>query len=112
MRDELPYVMHILHDAVRVNLHEMITWYIGTQHGFNISAGKDGNFFKKLLIPELYTQYAASFSDSNYNNIWQSVDVMCAMFPPLAIAVADYCGFSYHQDEEDGMRAYLSMIRK
>jgi len=111
MRDELPYVMSMIHDAVRCNLHEMINWYIGIQHEFNISTGKDGKYFKKFLPPELYAQYAASYSDSNYENIWKSIDVMCEMFPPLALSVAEHFGFSYHQDEEDGIRKYLKLVR-
>jgi aminoglycoside 6-adenylyltransferase len=111
MRDELPYVMSMIHDAVRFNLHEMINWYIGIQHGFAVSTGKDGKYFKKFLPAELYEQYAASYSDSNYENIWKSIDVMCEMFPPLALSVAEHFGFSYHQDEEDGMRKYLRLVR-
>jgi aminoglycoside 6-adenylyltransferase len=36
---------------------------------------------------------------------------MCEMFPPLAKSVAEYFEFLYHQDEEDGMREYLRMVR-
>ena len=111
MRDELPYVMSMIHDAVRCNLHEMINWYIGAQHNFRVSTGKDGKYFKKLLSPELYAEYAASYCDSNYENIWEAVDTMCQMFPRLAKSVAEHFGFSYHQDEEDGMREYLRLVR-
>ena len=111
MRDELPYVMNMLHDAVRCNLHEMIDWHIGIQHEFTISTGKDGKYFKNFLPPELYAQYAASYPDSNYENIWNAIDAMCKMFPPLALSVAKHFGFSYHQDEEDGMREYIKMIK-
>jgi len=110
MRDELPYVMPML-NGVRSNLSEMINWYIGIQYDFKVSTGKDGKHFKKLLSPELYAQYAASYADSDYENIWRSIDAMCEMFSPLAISVAEHCGFPYHQDEEDGMREYLRLVR-
>jgi len=111
MRDELPYVMNMIHDAVRCNLHEMINWHIGIQYKFNISTGKDGKYFKNFLSQELYAQYAASYSDSNYENIWKAVDTMCEMFPSLALSVAEHFGFVYHQDEEDGMCEYIKMVR-
>ena len=110
MRDELPYVMPML-NWVRYNLHEMINWHIGIQHSFNVSTGKDGKYFKKFLPPELYAKYAASYPDSDYVNIWKAIDTMCEMFPPLALSVAEHFGFSYHQDEEDGMRIYLKLVR-
>jgi len=111
MRDELPYVMNMIHNAIRSNLHEMINWHIGIQHGFSNSTGKDGKYFKKFLSPKLYTQYTTSYSDSNYENIWKAVDSMCEIFRPLALSVAEHFGFSYHQDEEDGMREYLRMTK-
>jgi aminoglycoside 6-adenylyltransferase len=111
-RDELPYVMHMLNDVVRSELHDMINWYIGTQHGFNLSTGKDGKYFKKYLSPERYTQYAATWSGSNYADIWASIDVMCDLFQTLALAVAAHLGFNYRQNEEAGIRAYLRIVRE
>lgn len=110
-RDELPYVMHMLNDVVRPELHDMIDYYIGLLYGFNLSTGKNGKYFKKYLPPELYEQYVATYSDSDYSNIWKAVDSMCDLFHTLAVAVAAHFGFTYRQEEEDGIRAYLRMVR-
>ncbi len=112
MRDELPYVMHMLNDVVRSELHDMINYYIGTQHGFNLSTGKDGKYFKKYLPPELYTQYAATYSGSDYADIWSAVEVMCDLFHTLALTVAAHFDFTYRQEEEAGIREYLRMVRE
>ena len=111
MRDELPYVMSMINGIVRSELHDMINWYIGTQRGFNLSTGKNGRFFKDLLTPELYSQYVATYSDGNYENIWKAVNTMSEMFTPLALSVAGHFGFLYHKDEEDGMRKYIKLVR-
>ncbi|MCL2663705.1 MAG: aminoglycoside 6-adenylyltransferase [Oscillospiraceae bacterium] len=110
-RDELSYVMNMLNTHVRMELHDMMDWYIGTQHGFNLSTGKDGRFFKRYLSTELYEKYAATYSDSDYNNIWASIDIMCNLFHTLAHTVAKHFSFVYRQNEEDGIREYLRMIR-
>ena len=110
-RDELPYVMHMLNDVIRSELHDMINYYIGVKNGFNLSTGKNGKYFKKYLPPELYKQYAATYSCSDYAEIWASVDVMCDLFHTLAIAVAAHFSFTYRQEEEDGMREYLRMVK-
>jgi aminoglycoside 6-adenylyltransferase len=110
-RDELPYVMQMLHRWVRSELHDMVNWFIGTQHGFHCSTGKGGKYFKKYLSPELYAQYAATFSGSAYPDIWKSVDTMCDLFHTLAVVVAAQFGFVYRQNEEDGIREYLRMVR-
>ena len=111
-RDELPYVMHMLNDVVRSELHDMINYYIGVQNGFDLSTGKDGKYFKKYLPPELYTQYASTYSGSNYADIWASVDAMCDLFHTLAVAVAVHFSFTYRQNEEAGIREYLRMVRE
>lgn len=111
-RDELPYVMYMLNDVVRSELHDMINYYIGVRHGFNLTTGKNGKYFKKYLPPELYTQYAATYSGSNYDDIWAAIDTMCDLFHTLAIAVAEHFGFSYRQDEEDGIRECLRMVKE
>jgi len=111
MRDELPYVMSMINNANRSELHDMINWYIGTQHGFNLSTGKNGKYIKRFLSPELYSQYAATYAGSNYREIWKSVFVMCDMFHALALVVAEHFGFSYRQDEEDGIREYIRITK-
>jgi aminoglycoside 6-adenylyltransferase len=111
-RDELPYVMQMLNDVVRSELHDMINYYIGTQDGYNLSTGKDGKYFKKYLPLELYERYEATYSSSNYDDIWNSVDMMCDLFHDLAKIVAQYFEFEYCLDEEDGIRVYLKMIKE
>lgn len=110
-RDELPYVMHMLNSEVRSELHDMINWYIGTRHGYHISTGKEGKYFKNYLSPELLSQYAATFSGSDYTDIWAAVDAMCDLFHTLAVVVAAHFGFTYRQNEEAGVRKYLEMVK-
>ena len=112
MRDELPYVMSMVNKWNRSELHEMINWYIGTQNGFNLSAGKDGKYFKKYLPSELYTQYTATYSGSSYDDIWASVFTMCDLFHTMALTVAAHFDFTYQQNEEDGIREYLRLVRE
>jgi aminoglycoside 6-adenylyltransferase len=110
-RDELPYVMNMLNVWVRSELHEMINWYIGTLHGFNLTTGKEGKYIKRYLPPGLYAQYMATFCGSDYDDVWAAVDAMCDLFHTLALAVALHFGFTYRQEEEEGMREYIRMVK-
>jgi hypothetical protein len=110
-RDELPYVMSMLNEVVRAELHDMIIWHIGALRGFKLSVGKDGKFFKKYMPPDLYAQYAATYSGSDYADIWDAVAVMSDLFHTLALAVAASFGYSYRQNEEDGIREYMRMVK-
>ena len=111
-RDELPYAMNMLNEVVRSELHGMINWFVGVTRGFDLSTGKNGKYFKKYLPLELYEQYAATYSGSDYEDIWTAVFTMCDLFHTLANAVAAYFGFTYRQHEEDGIREYLRMVKE
>ncbi|MDR2600307.1 MAG: aminoglycoside 6-adenylyltransferase [Oscillospiraceae bacterium] len=111
-RDELSYTMNMLNIEVRSELHDMIRWYIGTQLGFDLSTGKDGRFFKRFLSPDLYEKYKATYSGSDYTSIWIAIDIMCDLFHTMALSVAEHFNFTYRQDEEDGIREYLRIIRE
>jgi aminoglycoside 6-adenylyltransferase len=64
------------------------------------------------LPAELYAQYSATYSGSNYDDIWAAVFTMCDLFHTLAIHVAKHFGYIYRQDEEDGMRRYIKIVRE
>jgi aminoglycoside 6-adenylyltransferase len=70
-----------------------------------------GKYFKRYLPPELYAQYAATYSGSDYADIWSAVEVMCDLFHTLALTVAAHFDFTYRQEEEAGMREYLRMVK-
>ena len=110
-RDELAYVMNMLNVEVRSELHDMMSWYIGALRGCDLSVGKNGKYFKQYLPPELYAQYAATYSGSDYADIWQALFTMCDLFHQIALEVAAHFGFTYHQNEENGMRTYLAMVK-
>jgi aminoglycoside 6-adenylyltransferase len=110
-RDELPYVMEMLNHYVRGELNNMACWYIGIKTNYSVSAGKMGKYFKRHLPGELYERYAKTYSDADYSNIWNAIDTMCDLFRELALAVAENCGFTYRQNEEDGIRTYIEMVR-
>jgi len=111
-RDELPYVMRMLDQWIRSELHDMINWYIGVNHGFSLSTGKDGKYFKRYLPSDLYEQYVKTYSSGDYDDLWQSIYTMAGLFHSLALPVAGHFGFCYREEEEDGMMKYLEMVHE
>ncbi len=110
-RDELPYAMLMYHNIVREELHSMIEWYIGTTTDFKVSTGKMGKYFKKYLPVDLYDQYQSTYSDADYNNLWNAVFNTCNMFGNLAQQVAAFCGYTYNKQEEENMINYLNNVK-
>jgi len=81
--------------VVRVELDEMVSWWIGTRHDFRISTGKMGKYFKKYLPTPYWEMYRTTYSDANHDNFWDYVFTAYRLFRTLAKEVADALSFSY-----------------
>lgn len=110
-RDELPYVMMMYHKVVLQELHDMLSWYIGTKHDFSVSPGKMGKYFKKYLESELYARYLAVYSTADACAVWDALTAAADLFHIAAISVGGALGYPYHQDEEEGIRRYMRALR-
>ena len=110
-RDELPYVQEMFNHYVRDSLNMMTDWYIGAENDFKVSAGKMGKYYKKYLPAELYEMYAATYSDSDYENIWNAVFTACALFRRLAESVAEKFGYTYNMTEDENIIDYMNKVK-
>lgn len=109
-RDELPYSMIMYHNVVREDLHDMLSWYIGSQNSFNVSTGKMGKYFKRYLSPTQYEKYRQTYSGSDYQSFWEAIFTACDLFRELATEVAMHLGYTYNTKDDDGAITYLKDI--
>lgn len=110
-RDELPYSMKMFNHYVRDMLDKMVEWYIGINTNFSVSAGKMGKYYKKYLPSELYEMYAKTYSDRNYDNFWAAIFIACGLFRNTALAVANYFGYTYNDQEDKNIVIYLNNVK-
>ena len=111
-RDELPYAMNMFNNSVREMLDKMIEWFIGVNYDFSVSSGKMGKYFKNYLTNDLYDKYKKTYSDSDYDNFWNSIYSACELFHIVAKEVASYLNIEYNQNEENGIRKYFKIIKE
>jgi aminoglycoside 6-adenylyltransferase len=55
--------------------------------------------------------YEATFSDSNYDNLWKAIFTACALFKITALQVGNHFTFIYKEEEEKEMIEYLNRIK-
>ncbi|MFC4598790.1 aminoglycoside 6-adenylyltransferase [Cohnella hongkongensis] len=111
-RDELPYAKQMFEHVIRPRLDEMISWWVGTQNGFQVSIGKMGKYMNKYLPESYWEMYKETFSDSNYENMWNSIFTSCELFRALAKDVAEYFRYSYNAKDDANMTNYLKRVRE
>lgn len=111
-RDELPYARLMFEKTTRASLDQAVSWWIGTQYDFQVSTGKMGKYYKKYLPEPYWEMYKRTYSDSSYDNMWDSLFVACELFRTLAKDVAEYFSFTYRVDDDANMTEYLEHVRK
>jgi len=90
-------------DGTRIDLH------IETETA--VSSGMWGRYFEKYLPHELYTMYAKTYSNGEYNNLWSAIDTACDMFRIIAPAVGDHFGYIYHKHEDENTTDYMNKLK-
>ncbi|WP_404407116.1 aminoglycoside 6-adenylyltransferase [Jeotgalibacillus malaysiensis] len=107
-RDELPYAHHMFELTIRSALDQMIEWWIGGQHEYQVSAGKMGKYFKRLLPEEYWAIYLQTYAE----NKWDAVEAAAELFGVLGRSVADEAGFQYPGEDERQMLRFVRRVRE
>lgn len=110
-RDELPYAKLMFEYTSRASLDEMVSWWIGTKYNFQVSTGKMGKYFKKYLPESYWGMYKGTYSNSDYDDLWDSIFVTCELFRVLSKDVAEYFSFTYPVEDDVNMMQYLKHVR-
>lgn len=111
-RDELPYAKLMFEHTSKAMLDRVVSWWIGMKHNYQISPGKMGKYFKNHLPETYWEMYKKTYSDSNYDNMWDSIFVTCELFRILAKELAEHFSFTYQEDEDINMTMYLKKVRE
>ncbi|WP_028596549.1 aminoglycoside 6-adenylyltransferase [Paenibacillus assamensis] len=110
-RDELSYAKHMYELTSRAPLDEMVSWWIGMKYDFKVSTGKMGKYFNMYLPTEYWEMYTATYSNANYEQMWDSIFVTCELFRTLAQEVAAAFSYTYRLEDDTNMTAYLTRMR-
>lgn len=111
-RDELPFAMTTYNTLVRDMLETMLDWYIGTYTNYSVSSGKLHKYLKKYLPSDFYEEYIKTYSDGNYEHLWNSIDISCELFRKTALLVAEHFNFKYPEEDELASKRYISGIKE
>jgi aminoglycoside 6-adenylyltransferase len=110
-RNQLFYAKEEFNTKIITTLNRMIEWYIGIKTDFSISIGETGKYYKKYLPENIYDLYTKIYSDSNYDNFWNSIYFTCELFSKVASNVGEYLGFIYNKQEENIIMDYLNKVK-
>ena len=111
-REELPYVMDMIHLYIRPMLTRILEWKIGRDNNFSVSVGKSAKYMKRYLPEETYKRYLLTYSQAETEAVWDAVFIMCDLFRQTEEELAEKMNFHFDAAEADNCRAYLEHVRK
>ena len=111
-RDELLPAKWCLDVEMRHNyLRPMLEWRMEGDHGWSVPAGHLGKGLKKRLPPEIWSQLESTYVGARIADNWEALFRTMALFRRAAIDVAADLGYTYPQDLDGRVTAYVQFIR-
>lgn len=111
LRKELPSAMFYLNIAVRDLLNKMLRWHIYLQQGTPVDMGILDSNMEKFLENELFDLYKKTYPTADYDEIWKAYDAVVELWHIVSLSIAEHCGFSYPEETEKNMLAFISTLR-
>ena len=110
-RDELTNAKHIQDVYIRDQLMKMLVWYFGIKTNFEKSPGKQGKYIKHSVESELWIEFEKTYSNADFEKVWEALFTMGSLFRQLAKAVAAEFGFQYPQQDDDNVSNFIRQIK-
>lgn len=110
-RKELTYAKHVSEQGVKEELIKLLTWCAGIKINDEQTIGKFGKYLEKFIEPELWNKFTKTYTDANYNNMWEALFKMCEIFNELALKISSHYRFKYHAQEYNDVVEYLHAVR-
>ncbi len=111
-RREIVVAKTTLETLVREPLMKMLVWHIGVKTRWARNPGKFGKYFERYLEPEEWALLLSTYADAGYENTWEALFAMGALFRRVAVPLAERFGFEYPRDDDRRVSAHLERVRR
>jgi aminoglycoside 6-adenylyltransferase len=110
-RNELPYAKHMLDVVMRPQLMKMLVWQVGSRTRFEVSVGKFGGRLREHLDPTLWVALRRTYAGCRKSSNWNALVEMECLFSSVARQVGRRFGYSYPEQDDKRVSAYIQSIR-
>jgi aminoglycoside 6-adenylyltransferase len=111
-RKELPLLKVYIDLVLRRPLMKMFEWDVGMKTGFTQSIGKGGKYLQKYLEPEMWKEFEHTYTDANYEHIWNSLFVLYKLFKQTAESVGREYGFQFPEEASVKALNFLQHVKQ
>jgi aminoglycoside 6-adenylyltransferase len=111
-RDQLLPAKYSLDVVMKLQLLvKLLEWRVEIDHEWSLKPGLLGKGLKALLDHETWSALADTYTGPDLEENWQALFKTTALFRRIAGEVADLLGYSYPDDLDQRVTAYLQAVR-
>ena len=103
----MAYANGMLSECVRPMLIRMVEWKIGLENSFRVDTGKLGKYIERHLYSDQWQLFAASFAGGNYDDMMKGLLSMGELFRACGREVGEALGFTYPEEDDRRVSAYI-----
>jgi hypothetical protein len=93
-------------------MRRILEWRIEIEHNWSVKPGVYGRGLKQLLPPDIWSEFAATYVSLDVEENWAALSRVIALFRRVATEVGNALGYTYPQQVDNLVSAYLEAIRK
>ena len=112
-RGDLVFAKWVLDQDLKLEaMRRMLEWRIEINHNWSVKPGVHGRGLEQLLPSDIWSEFAATYTSLGTEETWAALHQAIALFRKVATDVGSALGFTYAQQVDDQVSAYLDEIRK
>ena len=112
-RNDLVFAKWVLDQDLKLEaMRRMLEWRIEIDHHWSVKPGIYGRGLKQLLPPDIWSKFASTYGSLDVEKIWAALDRVISLFRQVAPDVGNALGYTYPQQVDDQVSAYLEAIRE
>jgi len=112
-RDDLVFAKWVLDQDLKLEaMRRMLEWRIEINHNWSLKPGVYGRGLKQFLPPNIWSEFASTYVSLDIEQSWSALNRVIALFRQVAQDVGNALGYTYPQQVDDQVSAYLEGIRE
>jgi len=112
-RDDLVFAKWVLDQDLKLEtVRRMLEWRIEIDHNWSVKPGVYGRGLKQLLPPLIWSEFARTYVSLDVEETWAALDRVKALFRQVASDVGNALGYSYPQQVDNQVSAFLEAMRE
>jgi aminoglycoside 6-adenylyltransferase len=111
-RDDLVFAKWVLDQDLKLEtMRRMLEWRIEIEGNWSVKPGVHGRGLKQLLPPNIWSEFAGTYVSLDVEETWVALNRVIALFRQVAADVGNALSYTYPQQVDDLVSAYLEAIR-